>query len=281
MIPYFTVLPVEVGGLRIQPFGVLLLLGVGAGIVVFGLALIKRDLAAWPVLICAGLAPLCIPAAHVAYVFANNPAALHERGLPALLEFTQGLSPIGFFLTWVPLCLMVLAIENVRRFGAQTDSLAIGLAVAWAVGRLGCTVVHDHPGIPTRFFLGVQGICPTREPGVACHDLGMYELMYTVTLVVALALLDRWRTRPGGFQAALLPLTYGPFRFFADFLRPEHTDLRWGGLTAMQWFAIPLIVIGIVSLWLVRRSREEDSTDHPWRPPGVGLESPGPSRRGL
>lgn len=68
------------------------------------------------------------------------------------LQFWQGLSSFGGFVVCVP-----LAFYFFRRYGLPMwhymDSLAFGMGIGWFLGRMGCTVAHDHPGTPSTFFL--------------------------------------------------------------------------------------------------------------------------------
>ena len=56
-------------------------------------------------------------------------------------------------------------------------------------GRLGCTLVHDHVGSRSEFLLAI------RFPDGARHDLGLYELLYTVAVLVP-AVVRSTTTRP-------------------------------------------------------------------------------------
>jgi len=138
------------------------------------------------------------------------------------------------------------------------DAIAFVFPFAWAIGRLGCTVAHDHPGTVTTFPLGVSLSTPKagayltyfyREAGrlgdlpdparlarMAYHDLGWYEFLFTLFfLCPAFLILDR-KPRPTGFFPLAFILLYVPVRFFLDFLRIS--DARYGGLTFGQYAAI-------------------------------------------
>ncbi|MGA6994106.1 MAG: prolipoprotein diacylglyceryl transferase family protein, partial [Candidatus Deferrimicrobiaceae bacterium] len=135
---------------------------------------------------------------------------------------------------------------------------AFAFPFAWAIGRLGCTVAHDHPGTITHFPLGVSLSTPEARayigyfygaagrladlPGtetlanMAYHDLGWYEFLYTLLVIVpAFLVLDR-KPRPTGFFPIAFVLLYLPMRFFLDFLRLS--DARYGSLTFAQYAAI-------------------------------------------
>jgi phosphatidylglycerol:prolipoprotein diacylglycerol transferase len=137
------------------------------------------------------------------------------------------------------------------------DIVASAFPVSWTFGRLGCTVAHDHPGVPSDFFLAV------RYPAGARHDLGFYELLITVPLMLAFLALRR-RPRPWGFYGGVLCTYYAPLRFLLDFLRERPDvqasgllalgDARYLGLTPAQWACFPLFALGVA---LLVRMREQ------------------------
>ncbi len=132
------------------------------------------------------------------------------------------------------------------------DLAAWGLTFSWLFGRIGCASVHDHPGAPTDFFLGIQF-----PDGVVRHDLGFYEALWWVVICSAMLWLDR-KPRPKGFYLAVLPIMYAPIRFTLDFLRvgPEQGgDIRYFGLTPAQYFSIIIFGIGI---YFVMRLRDKE-----------------------
>ena len=65
------------------------------------------------------------------------------------------------------------------------DQIAFGLPLGWFFGRLGCFVVHDHPGKVTDFFLAVDELPVPRRATAPRHDLG----------TVRGALVDAWWCR--------------------------------------------------------------------------------------
>ena len=85
---------------------------------------------------------------------------------------------------------------------------ALGLSIGWIFGRTGCFTAHDHPGRHSTFFLAVQ--YPNGGPR---HDLGLYELLFTIVLAAFLFLYNRKPRPPGpldrhrgaGVRAGALP----------------------------------------------------------------------------
>ena len=128
------------------------------------------------------------------------------------------------------------------------DALVYGGTLGWAIGRIGCFLVHDHPGIATDFWLGVHGICPGMATSLACHDLGLYEAIFLLACFVVLIVLDR-KSLPAGSRVALMALAYGVGRLSLDVLRHPLGDARYFGLTPAQYGAIGLIVLGS---WMLR-----------------------------
>jgi phosphatidylglycerol---prolipoprotein diacylglyceryl transferase len=128
--------------------------------------------------------------------------------------------------------------------------LVQALVIGWVFGRLGCTLVHDHLGTPSEFVLAV------RFPNGPRHDLGLYEFLYTVVVLVPAVFVLARRPRPPGTSVAVLALLYAPARFLLEFLR--QTDLpgakvRHRGLTVAQYGSIVLAGIGIGLAMRIRR----------------------------
>ncbi len=174
---------------------------------------------------------------------------------PALfLRVWDGLSSFGGFIACVPLAIYFFK-SNKLPVWPYLDCLAHGMAVGWFLGRMGCFVAHDHPGPETDFYLGVYGVCPpghNKMPAVACHDMGLYEAMWSVSMFGIFAALDRVPRVPG-FYALLLGFAYGPVRFFLDAFRPEVTDAHYAGLTPAQWLSV--VVTVLCAGWLFQRIR--------------------------
>jgi phosphatidylglycerol:prolipoprotein diacylglycerol transferase len=122
------------------------------------------------------------------------------------------------------------------------ESLGWSFPFAWAVARFGCYLAHDHPGIPTSSWLGVQ------YPGGARYDLGLFDCFLAMAIGVAFARLDRL-PRPRGFFITTFLLVYGPARLLLDNLRIEG---RVAGLMSGQWGALVAIALGIFLLWQMR-----------------------------
>lgn len=164
---------------------------------------------------------------------------------------------------------------------ASVDVAAFVLPIALAIGRLACAIAHDHPGTITRFPLAVSLARPEAREFIAgvyvaagragelppasllgqlgFHDLGWYEFLYLVLVVVPLILLLERRQRHrrlhrhGSFLLTFIAL-YMPVRFLLDFLRVS--DVHYAGLTPAQWAALGALA-ALPILW--RRTRATTS----------------------
>ena len=241
MIPYFAWREIPIGGgTTLAVFGVLVALGVVAG-VLFAQAR-ARTLGIPERVINSGMAWALVAGFLGSHVVVLLTEPLPSRaGVLALVEFWNGMSAFGGFFG----ALLGLALYYSRRgrtWLLEADILVQALVVGWVFGRLGCALVHDHVGKPSHFFLAV------RFPDGPRHDLGLYELLYTVgVLVPAVVVLNR-RPRPPGTTIRVIALLYAPARFLADFLRNTDlpgADARYLGLTPAQYGCIALVATAL------------------------------------
>jgi len=245
MIPYISLPPLHVGFVTIDPFFVL----VGTGIVVAFYYILDRARKT-------GLDTETIYKM-VIWIILGSFSAAHLFSM--LLDFPNRLleKPWELFFIWAPVSSMggflgalatVLIFARLRRIPllAYSDVIIWGFIPGWVVGRLGCSLAHDHPGTPSSFILAVQ------YPGGARHDLGFYELLFTLLILWPLSRYIGNKVKTEGLLTAVIALLYLPVRFGFDFLRAwDHIagmDPRYGGLTAAQWVCLPLFVAAVVLL---------------------------------
>ncbi|MEI6224574.1 MAG: prolipoprotein diacylglyceryl transferase family protein [Deltaproteobacteria bacterium] len=238
MIPWFEPPALHLGPVTLQIFGILAAIGVAVGVRSTAWAASRRGLDPRPVLefaiwgVVAG-----ILVGHLVHVGLYHPEELREPR--RVLEFWDGLSSFGGLLGGVVGAVLFFRVRGVplARYG---DAFAVGVPTGWAIARIGCFLVHDHPGTRTTFPLAVD------FPGGPRHDLGLYE---AVVLFAIAGLL--WRTwalrRLEGRLLGLLAVLYGAARFLLDFLRASdvpYADARYGGLTPAQFGACLLVAWG-------------------------------------
>lgn len=155
-----------------------------------------------------------------------------------LLQFTRGLSSVGGFIGGA-----LTFVWQVRRHrlpaAASADVLAYGLLAGFTLGRLGCALVHDHPGARSESWFAV-GPWPD---GTMRWDLGLVEFVLLLGLAAVVYGHQRWlRGRPGSLTVFIVA-TYGVLRFPLDFLRAE--DVRYGSLTPAQYACLGFVTIAV------------------------------------
>ena len=237
MIPSLYIPPLKiVGPIVIQPFGVL------AGIaMVLGYFLAMRRIRATGLdtgILRNGIWWILVPgivAAHWVSQIIYFPAQTLKHPI-LLLEFWGGLSSFGGFLGGVAGAVVYFRWKRVPLL-RYVDALLFGLLPAWIVGRLGCTVIFDHPGRVTDFVLGMAD-----PAGVVRHNLGFYEMLVTVLLTAILYATGKIRPF-NAFHTAVMLMLYCPVRFLLDSLRVD--DKIYGGLTPGQYASLAMLALGI------------------------------------
>src|SRR5882724_8760947 len=118
--------------------------------------------------------------AHLVHLFFYHPEELHGPwGAWQILKVWDGLSSTGGVLGGVLAAVAYFRWKGLR-LSQFADALALGVAPGWAVARLGCFTVHDHPGVRTDFLLAVA------FPDGARHDLGLYDALLLLAISVVL-----------------------------------------------------------------------------------------------
>lgn len=128
----------------------------------------------------------------------------------SLLDFRGGLSSFGGFIGGTIGAFVYFRRKKIPLL-KYADATMFGLVPAWIIGRLGCTIIFDHPGRPTAFFLGMVD-----QAGIVRHNLGMYEMLLAILLTCILFLL-RGIHSFDGFHTVVIMILYSPVRFLFDF----------------------------------------------------------------
>lgn len=236
MIPEIHAETVNLGPVRLHPFGLLLVIGVIAA----HTALVRRGRAE------------SIASPRVIEGFA---IALGAGGLSLSLLFDHLYGGLGSFPTAVGAILAgavygaVFHLDLLR----TADLAAWSFPFGWVFARLGCALVHDHLGPLSTSWVAVRFASGSRL------DLGLIEWLLVPVLFAAVVIGRRSR-RPGAIAGALA-IVYPLIRFPLDFLRQN--EARRVGLTAAQWGLIPLFFIGaaLLALAFIRSDRSPENPE--------------------
>lgn len=201
-----------------------------------------------------------------------DPSLLVTASIPSILRVWEGFSSTGGFIGGVLGIWLFYTYIRPRDLWRFADLIAFGFPVGWFFGRLGCAVVHDHIGRKTDFFLGMAFPATYGDSGGVRHELGFYEMLATIPVVVWFWWLGKQDRAPGTFMG-LYFVTYAPVRFVLDFLRNDdlgHQDARYFGLTPAQYGVMFMLGFG---LWLLAR-RDPAFVPAPMRPVGDPPDDP-------
>lgn len=243
MIPYIEWKTIELGPLTLQVWGVFVALGFALGAYMAGWMARRRgdnpsiiyDLTAW-VLISGMIG------GRLGHVLFYEPAHYFANPLEIFKIWEGGLSMFGGLIACITVGIWYLRRRNVDVW-RYSDAVAFGLPFGKMIGRIGCFLIHDHPGTATDFVLGVE-----YPDGIVRHDHGFYLSLNAFAMAMFMLWLSR-KQRPIGTYIAVFCIWYGIARFLFDFWRL--VDVRYLGFTPGQYFSIVLVFVGAVTaVWI-------------------------------
>ena len=253
----------DLGPLKIGSYGVLLACAflIGFSTINWQFKKNKQDLElAWDIYFLALLGGML--GSRLLFIFENFSDFL--KNPTSMIFSTTGFSVLGGYALAFILCYLRVRYAKVPFFGLA-DCAAPGLAVGYAVGRLGCIAAGDGCyGIPTKVGWGMSfpnGLVSTLSaknpmlvkqyahffPGepiptdICVHPTPIYESISSVFLLIVL-LFPLWKMGSGK-RSAMFLCWFGVSRFFIEYIRLN--PIVWFGLTSGQLMSILFFVIGI------------------------------------
>ena len=184
---------------------------------------------------------------------------LGDRGWGAFYDgtvwFADGKTILGGIVGGYAAVEIAKWIGNIRtRTG---DAFALPVAVAVAIGRIGCFVAGCCYGRVTTLPWGVGFPLAQEDFGVLRHPTQLYELAFHSVAAATLLVMDRKRWLVGNQLKAYL-IAYMIYRFLSEWLRPESTVLL--NLTVYQ--LVSVLIAAILMLLWVRDSHDLSPTVH-------------------
>ena len=260
MVPFFQFQTISIGPIVIQVWGLCVALGIAAA-VSFAYLRCKKYLLSGDVILDLAIWTLVggMIMARVFHVVFYNPEFFAANPGEIIKVWHGGASSLGGF---VGAALSVWLFAKKRKFATKEllpyfDIGALGLWLGWGIGRIGCFLIHDHPGTLTSFALAVK------YPDGARFDLGLLESLLGFALFIIFYLLFKKLIKiHWGLVATLSFILYAVVRFFLDFLRIPASvmgaDARYAYLTPAQW-GMMLIVIGLTLAWILGKIKRKNS----------------------
>jgi len=270
-LPYFSLPPIPLGPIDLQPFGILVATGVLFGAWVGRMRGKYLGVDENEVRVLTGYLLVCgFVCAHLFDTLFYQWHQLDDDPL-LLIKVWDGISSYGGFIGGVLGWYLFCVVHKVESKIVIGDITIWGFLPGLTFGRMGCSSVHDHLGARLAdgkdFFLALNiDEAASRKhhvPVGTYHELGIYELAYLL-LIIGLLCLITWggRTRRVGFVIGFVPLMYAPVRFFFEYLRPASSDPRYFGLTFAQYVSVATFLAAIYAFWIVYRKPA-------WKPKAV------------
>jgi len=137
--------------------------------------------------------------------------------------------------------------------GLMANAAGPGVAIGYAVGRIGCQLAGDGDygkvsDLP--WAMGYpHGVVPT-PPGVTVHPTPVYETLIMLAVFVLLFQMAK-KPQPGWYVFGWFLVLQGIERFFIEFLRLN--PVLGLGLTGPQWIGIAGVIGGVVMILVTRK----------------------------
>lgn len=190
------------------------------------------------------------------YVFLYEPAYFLNNPLQIFAIRDGGMAFHGGFIG-----VLLAVIFFVRRYKINllrlTDVIVVPVAIGLALGRLGNFLNQELYGTVTTLpwgmhFAGAEGLR---------HPLQIYGIMKDSFLAVACYWTLRQTPAKNGSASAMFLIVYGTLRFLLEYIREQNESLFIVGplvLTRGQTYCIPMVIMGAVLVWMLRRSRSQE-----------------------
>jgi len=245
---------VTIGGLKIHWYGIMIALGLYAGIQVALRDAARRGLNKDQLMNLALLAAvLGIIGGRLYYVVQNNPGFYLHHPTETIAVWQGGMAFFGAIFGGA----LAVAIATWRwhlPFWSVLDIGALGLTIGQAIGRIGNIINGDIVGYKTNGW-GFEYTNPnTFGPlNVPVQPASLYELLISLALFLLLWNL-RTRIHPEGMLAMIYLVLYSISQFFIFFLRDNIVIL--GGLKQAQVTSLVVIALTLpVIAYLLRKER--------------------------
>lgn len=209
------------------------------------------------------------------YDYIEDPS--HGYDLSGSMTFQGGLiGGVTSFLAVWNLYVFVIAprtkiklLQNNMNAGLS-DALSIipiGITIAHAFGRLGCTFAGCCHGAKTDAWYGIVMYDTSfGSAGVKVVPTQLFECLFLVLLTAVMAvLLFKFKFK---YNFSLYTIAYGVWRFAIEFARDDHRGSFLGVISPSQFWSIIMVIVGIGFIFL-QMYVLSDFAKHPEKQPPV------------
>ena len=245
---------VTIGGLKIHWYGIMIALGLYAGIQVALRDSERRGINRDQLMNLALLAAILgIAGGRLYYVVQNNPSFFLHHPIQIIAVWQGGMAFFGAIFGGA-LAIVISAWRWHMPFWSLLDVGALGLAIGQTIGRIGNIINGDIVGYKTNGwgfeYTNPNTFGPLNTP---VQPASLYELLISLSLFLLLWNL-RKRIHPEGMLAMIYLILYSVSQFFIFFLRDNIVIL--GGLKQAQVTALVVIALTLpVIAYLLRKER--------------------------
>ncbi|HVH66016.1 MAG TPA: prolipoprotein diacylglyceryl transferase [Candidatus Acidoferrum sp.] len=249
---------VTIGGLKIHWYGIMIAIGLYAGIQVALRDAPRRGIKGDQLMNVALLAAvLGIIGGRLYYVVQNTPSYYLHHPAQILAVWQGGMAFYGAIFGGA-LALAIAAWVWHMPFWSMADIGALGLTIGQAFGRIGNIINGDIVGYKTNGwgfeYTNPNTFGPLNTP---VQPASLYELLISLALFILLWNL-RKRIHPEGMLAMIYVVLYSVTQFFIFFLRDN--IVIFGGLKQAQVTALVVIVVTLpIIAYLLRKERRQST----------------------
>ena len=247
---------VTIGGLKIHWYGIMIALGLYAGIQVALADSPRRGINRDQLMNVALLAAILgIAGGRLYYVVQNNPSSYVHHPFEIIAVWNGGMAFYGAIFGGA-LALLISAWRWHIPLWSLLDVGALGMTIGQAIGRVGNIINGDIVGYKTNGW-GFEYTNPhTFGPlDTPVQPANLYELLIALALFIILWSL-RKRIHPEGMLAMLYVVLYSISQFFIFFVRQN--DIVLFGLKQAQVTAIVVIILTLpIIAYLLRKDRQQ------------------------
>lgn len=243
MIPYVSIIEIDIGTVSIKVWGLFVALGVILALKMTLRRARRTDISEYMVwnLLTFSLFGMILGGRMWHFITAPE-EGVSLFGLDGGFSLAGGLAAAGI--------MSFAYLRSTKRdFLAVLDLLAPGAILALLMTRIGCFLVNDHVGRITALPWGMPF-----PDGSVRHPVALYEIIFLSMVYLLIRRKERGE-KCDGVVSITFAMLYAIFRIFADSLRCSDMpscDVRLGGLTASQWFFLASIFLLIgLAFWAV------------------------------
>ncbi len=135
-----------------------------------------------------------------------------------------------------------------KNFWQWADIISLAFLLAMAIGRIGCFLIHDHPGIVGPRWLNIQNDVP-----VALIELILSFIGFGIFYLLKTTSNSHGKLASGNLFFIVL-IYYGLVRILVDYFRIDLTLLN---LKIGQWAGVFLALAGIIGIIILNKSQNK------------------------